>query len=232
MIAVVFALPEESKGFVALLSGVRAVEKGRLPVWRGTLNGKEIAVWHTGVGPERCAARVSALLAQEPVERVISAGFAGGLDPRLAPGAVVIAENFSDPALLEAARRVPGERFYTRLSSQPRIVESVEEKRRLFEQTGASAVDMETETVFSLCEARGIPMLSVRAISDAAGEPLPVPYAVWFDGATQRPRVGSLLFFLATHPARIPPFARFVQNIGLARRRFTEFLAAFVSSPR
>ncbi len=207
MIAVTFALPEESKDFAA---------------------GGETAVWHTGVGPERCAARLSALLEKERPEYIISAGFAGGLDPGLAPGAVFVAENYSSPALLEAARRVPGERFYGRLSTQERVVESVEAKRVLFERTGAAAVDMETETIFRLCETRGIPLLSVRAISDAAGEPLPVPYAVWFNAATQRPRVGSLLWFLATRPARVPAFARFVGNVGRARKALAAFLAALL----
>jgi len=229
MIAVTFALPEESKDFIARLEKVKALEKGRLPVLRGELNGREIVVCHTGVGPERASARMAALLEKERFDYVISAGFAGGLDPRLSPGQVVIAANYSAGALVEAARLVPGERFYGRLSTQERIVETVEAKRNLFERTGAAAVDMETEAIFHACRQRGIALLSVRAISDAAGDPLPAPYSVWFDAATQRPRIGSLLFYLATHPARIPAFARFVRNVSLARARLTLFLAGFCS---
>lgn len=226
MIAVTFALPEESQDFIRLLGEVEWLEKGRLPVLRGRLNGKEIVVCHTGVGPARAAERARALLAMGRFERVVSAGFAGGLDPRLAAGQVFIGENFSSPALVEAARAIPGERFYGRLTTQERIVENAAEKARLFNETGAAAVDMETESIHLTCKAQDTPMLSVRSISDAACDPLPVPYAVWFDAATQSPRVGSLLVFLATHPARITPFARFVGNVNRARRALTGFLAA------
>jgi hypothetical protein len=69
-------------------------------------------------------------------------------------------------------------------------------------------------------------MLSVRAISDRAEQDLPVPAAIWFDAAKQRPRPVRLLLYLATHPGRIGPFARFVRGINLARARLTAFLLA------
>jgi adenosylhomocysteine nucleosidase len=52
-------------------------------------------------------------------------------------------------------------------------VASVAEKRRLFAETGAIAVDMETAAVAAVAHAAGRPFVAVRAIVDAASRTLP-----------------------------------------------------------
>lgn len=223
VIAVTFALPEESKDFVAKLQGARMAADGTLPVVTGELHGRRIAICHTGVGAESCGARIVPFLDQYRPVTLISSGFAGGLDPALKVGDVVIAGNFSSavmPAkagLLQAIRGT--------MTTQARVAETVAEKAALFSQTGKSAVDMETAVIFEQCSRRGIPMLSLRGISDSAGDELPVSFAIWFDATKQKPRVGALLWELATHPAKIPAFARFVRGISFTRARLTEALA-------
>ncbi len=130
---------------------------------------------------------------------LISAGFAGGLDPKLKLGDTVAAEF---PA--------PGTR---RLISRPHPVETPAEKAALHRETGAQAVDMESEAIAAACGAAGIPMLAVRAISDPADTALPVPFAVWFDIARQRPRPAALAAHLLAHPGKILPFAKFLRAI-------------------
>jgi adenosylhomocysteine nucleosidase len=104
------------------------------------------------------------------------------------------------------------------------------EKAVLAQSTGALGVDMETATVAAACEKTGVPLLSVRAISDSALEPLPVPFAHWFDLEAQRPRVFALLKYLATHPTQIAPFSRFVRGLTPARQAFTRFLTTFIAN--
>ena len=64
-----------------------------------------------------------------------------------------------------------------------------------------------------------MPLLSLRVISDAAGQSFPVPNAVLFDAVRQRPRYVALPAWLLLHPWRIAPFVRFVRGLGPARAR-------------
>ena len=221
MIALTFALPQESTALVALLRGRQMVESGPLPVLRGSVAACEIMVLHHGIGAACSGARVARFLNLHRPEILISSGFAGGLDPGLHVGDIVFAENFSDPALIEKLRGVkPAEAraFFGALTTQPLAAETVADKSRLFRETGALAVDMETAGIRALCEKSGVRMLSVRAISDPASQRLPVPLPAWFDEKNQTPRIGGLLWFLARHPGTVAEFTRFARGTFRARR--------------
>ena len=120
--------------------------------------------------------------------------------------------------------RDAGPLIYGTLTSQPDAAETPAQKIALARQTGAQAVDMETKSAAELCAEFGVPMLSIRAISDLATQSLPVPFPVWFDAVKQRPRAGSLVKYLASHPAAISDFVRFVSGITKARAELTRYL--------
>lgn len=204
MIAVTFALPDESRAFQTPPDGA-------------------VVVAYTGMGPHRCRQRMTAFLDTTPgLEVVINAGYAGGLHPGWPAGTLVLAENVSTPGLLECACGVLGETAVIgRLVSVETPVESVADKVRLREETGADAVDMETAVLAGLCAERGIPFLSLRVISDPATEELAVPFSVCFDAEKERPRIAALLGYLLTHPQKILPFAAFVRQTGASRRRLS-----------
>jgi adenosylhomocysteine nucleosidase len=222
LIAVTFALPDESRDFTARLRDARKIRRGSLPVILGGLGEKQIAVCHTGVGAVSCRARVADFLQSHRPEILITSGFAGGLDPALKVGDLVVARNFSDAQLL--SKISPQKIAAGVLTTQPQVAQTPADKVALAAQTGATAVDMETAIIAELCAQRGIPMLSLRGISDAAGDELPFAFSVWFDVETQKPRVGALLWELATHPAKIPAFAKFVHGITRTRARLTDAL--------
>jgi adenosylhomocysteine nucleosidase len=233
MIVVIFALSEESRDLRRALRDP-VVEDG----WtRGFLSeardAEEIRVTHTGVGPASAAVKIAKLLSGERPRVVISSGYAGGLDPQFKIADLLLATNFSAVELLALCRTPVGGRavpVFGRLTSQPSTVESVEEKAALAGETGALAVDMETEAIAAACSSVGVPLLSVRAISDPASQPLPVPFEHWFDLARQRPRPLALIRYLACHPSRIAPFARFVRGLGPARLALTGFLLDLLGS--
>ncbi len=204
MIAVTFALPEESRDFL-----------------RATRGRTDVAVIHTGMGLEASATATDTLLARSRPEWLLSGGFAGALDSRLQLGDVILAENFTAPSLWE---RVPPNAHRGKLVSRARPAELVPEKATLFRETGALAVDMETEAIAAACQRAGVPMLAIRAISDRADQPLPAPLAEWFDLARQRPRPRRLIAYLCRRPSAIWPFARFVCGLPVARRALTRTL--------
>jgi len=213
-----FAVPQESRDFCRLLAATKR-------------EGVQIA--HIGVGPMAASGSMNRLLVERKPRLVISSGFAGGLDPRLATGDLVVAENFSAPELVARVRalaapgKAPG---FGKVVSFESPIESVADKTVAVARTGAVAVDMESEAVETQCRLFGVPLLVVRVISDPAHEPLPVPFADWFDLPRQRPNVFGLLKYLALHPSRIGPFAHFVRGLAPAQRNLAEFLVAYLSS--
>ncbi|MDB6155386.1 MAG: adenosylhomocysteine nucleosidase [Chthoniobacteraceae bacterium] len=224
MIAVTFALPQESHDFIRALKNRQKVD-GHV---RGTLGAVEVCVVHIGVGPEMAARQTKVFLLENRPEWLLSTGFAGGLHTRLAVGALLAAENFSAPELLQKCKALPSRLVFGKLTTHPTVVDSTAHKTRLAQETGALAVDMETGAVAEACAAAGVPMLAIRVISDAATDPLPVPMEKWFDLKQQRPRPFALVGFLATHPAAIAPFARFISGLGPARRNLTRLLLEIV----
>jgi adenosylhomocysteine nucleosidase len=224
VIALCFALPEESKGIVRRLSDAKRSGPAALPVIAGTLKGRSVVVVHSGMGMASATERLGSFLADYGPSMLIASGFGGALAGDLKVGEIVVARNFSDGALLEAIDCLPAHKGV--LITTKEVIETAQKKRDLARHTGALAVDMETAAIRRVCEAHGIPMLAVRAVSDSAIQDLPVPSAVWFDTARQRPRPLRLLLYLAAHPRQIGPFAHFVGGIHRAGGRLTDFLLA------
>jgi hypothetical protein len=83
---------------------------------------------------------------------------------------------------------------------------------------------METETIAELCAAHDLPMLSLRAISDAAEQPFPAPATVLFDLAKQKTDFIRLGSYLIGHPAAIVRLNAFRRRIAIARKVLTDAL--------
>ena len=233
MIALTFALSDESRDVLARLHREPGVASRRQRVATGTFAGVPVTILHTGVGAAAaCRARLTALLArpQRP-DAVIASGYAGGLHADLRAGDLVLDENVSDPKLTSLARAVlTGCRLHVgAITTQPRTIESTADKAALASATGAIAVDMETGWIAEACRAAGVPLLALRVISDDAHTDFPVPAAIMFDQVKQRPRVVALPLWLLAHPGHIAPFVRFVRGLAPARRRLTDALEKVVS---
>ncbi|MFZ4702950.1 MAG: phosphorylase, partial [Candidatus Methylumidiphilus sp.] len=133
----------------------------------------------SGAGP-KAAQRGSALLIEAGATAMISWGCAAALDPRLNPGDLILPES-----LVGIDRRlinVDGlwrERLVSLLESRlsvhsgllaesSRIVALEGEKRAIFADTGAIALDMESAASARAAEQFGLPFLAIRSIIDPA----------------------------------------------------------------
>jgi hypothetical protein len=152
---------------------------------------------------------------------LISSGFAGALGPELVPGDIVVAENHRPAALMVA--QSSGWRV-VRLTTADQVLDSAAARGELAASTGAAVVDMETETIAEVCRTNGVPMFSLRGISDTPAAPFPVPPHVLFDVALQRTPYASLLLHLIAHPRAIPKLIAFSRQIATARRALTSAL--------
>jgi adenosylhomocysteine nucleosidase len=228
MIAVTFALPAESSGFRRLMEGQARQMRSGVKIIQGRIKGKELTLLHTGVGREKCEARMEAFLRDQSFEFLVSAGFAGGLSDKLEVGDLLIAGNFSEPNLVSSSVGILPATRVERLFTSPAVIDSISERQEAGRSTGAAAVDMETEFIAAACEARSLPMIAMRVITDTPSQPFPLPPHVLFDFARQKTEMTKLFAYLATHPGRILPVMCFAGRIGKARARLTDALELLV----
>jgi nucleoside phosphorylase len=241
VIAVTFALPGESQEFLRSLSTKSRAHRNGIPIIRGTIDDRAVEVLHTGVGEKACRRRIGKFLSatgrirrgehDHQIDCLISAGFAGALTDDLQVNDLLLAKNFSTIDL--GAR-------WSSLSTLPihladmltvsAVIDSSEERIKLARTSGAGAVDMETEFIARACAAQGIPLLSLRVITDTPREGFPAPPKVLFDINRQRTQLLKLATFFLKHPIRVPRLIQFARRIGHARKVLASALFAVVQS--
>lgn len=105
---------------------------------------------------------------------VVSAGACGGLAPHLRRGDLVAPETVIAPTgARDATDPCPGLPRAGALLTVADVVETVAGKARLWMETGALGVDMESAIIVQWARARGLPVVVVRAVADTAGEAVP-----------------------------------------------------------
>jgi len=100
-----------------------------------------------------------------PYAAIIMAGLAGGLDPNLVVGDVIV-----DQQSTWRASRIPFRKG--KFHSTDKVVESAADKAKLYEQTRASVAEMENAKVRAAAASYSIPFLGIRSVSDSADESL------------------------------------------------------------
>jgi adenosylhomocysteine nucleosidase len=229
MIAVTFALPAESSEFLHRLRNKTRADRNGISIVRGTISDRSIEVIHTGVGENICTQRIGKFLENQQFDFLISTGFAGSLKHELLVNDLLLAKNF----LTLDPKRTQGPLsnisiHAANMLTVPALIDSSEERERIALESGASAVDMETEFIARACAARGIPLLSLRVITDTPTQPFPAPASVLFDVRQQRTRFVEFAKFFIAHPTRLPALVQFSKRIARARTVLTNALVEVV----
>lgn len=175
----------------------------------------------TGMGRLNAQRALTDALAKGRPQAVLSCGFAGGLNPRWAAGAVLF-DASETPAL--AARLAAAGAHPARFCSVERVVTTAAEKRALYEATGADAVEMESEAVRAFCRAHGLPSAIVRVVLDPADADLPADFNQFM---TRHGGVnyGKLLAWLIPSPARVRALRQLWRQCDLAARNMAQVLS-------
>lgn len=109
---------------------------------------------------------------------VVSAGVCGALAPQLEAGALVVPEVVLGPdGTRHATAEVPGLLRRGALATVDDVVGDGRAKTRLWLDTGALAVDMESAAVLAWAAARGLPAAVVRGVADTAARGVPADLA-------------------------------------------------------
>jgi len=231
MIAVTFALPAESSDFLRQLGNKSPADRNGINIVRGTMYDRTIEVHHTGVGEKACRERLRRFLDDQQFRLLISAGFAGSLTDDLQVNDLLVAKNFSTVDLKQAQSSLSNMSIHAvNMLTVPALIHSSEERKRIARESGASAVDMETEFIARACAVHGIPLLSLRVITDTPGEPFPAPPNVLFDIERQRTDLLKFGTFFLMHPTRVPSLVRLARRIARGRRILASALIAIVRS--
>ncbi len=184
----------------------------------------------TAIGGGTAAGAAQAAEALAPhVSTLISFGLAGGLDPALSPGALLVpaliladGEDWSaDPVLLTLlGGPTPGALF-----GDGAILATAARKSALHARTGAVAVDLESAAVARIAARHGLPFAALRAVCDPAGQDLPPAALIALDG---RGRIGALRIAasLLAHPGQIPALIALARDAAQARRALVTRVAA------
>lgn len=112
---------------------------------------------------------------------LISFGVAGGLDPSLRSGTCVVGSAIvsgdglikTDPGWSETLLRKIPDAVQGTIMGVAAPVARPEDKRALYEQTGAVAVDMESHIVAGVASKHALPMAAIRVVTDPAVRSLP-----------------------------------------------------------
>ena len=172
MIAVTFALPAESSEFLRRLGNKSRADRNGITIVRGTIDRRSIEVIHTGVGEDISSERIGKFLGNQQFDFLISAGFAGSLNRELQVNDLLVAKNFSTLDRKQAQSSLSNVPIYAaNMLTVPALIDSSEERERIARDSGASAVDMETEFIARACAVHSIPLLALRVITDTPTQP-------------------------------------------------------------
>lgn len=186
--------------------------------FRAIPNQRSLLVRCAGGNSER-ADEIARKLVADGCTGLASFGIAGGLQPGLCPGALLIAGSVICPDNSRIKTDTAWRQKLTGvLEGELSLVDSdlcgcdqavllSAQKRRLHDQTAAVAVDMESHAVARVAAELSVPFIAVRAIADPVDRDVP-RWVTEVIGADGRPRAGAVIAGLIRRPFDVPALMR------------------------
>ncbi len=182
-----------------------------------------------GGGTEAGARGAARRLIEQGATALVSFGLAGGLDPALEAGALLVPEailagsgHFAVDPPLSAWLGGPTAH---RLLGAETIAAGVGDKRRLWVQTGCAALDLESGPVAEVASAAGLRFAALRAVCDPAGLGLPPAALVALSGSG---RIGPVRVAASVvrAPGQIPALLQLARGAARAHQALSVRVAA------
>jgi len=149
---------------------------------------KQYDLLKTGVGLSQTRIALQMLPHHESYQMIVQFGVSGSLDESLSIQSIITAHRFSaedqpvltlDPPVNQLPKGIDNITFYSSLE-----VITAEASRKNATIDGATAVDMESYAVAEFCSTYNLDLLTLRCISDRAGDTTSVDFRQHFDQAS------------------------------------------------
>jgi len=243
-IAIIGAIKDEIAG---IKNQMRIDDTLRWPTGNafvGEWAGLNIILVRSGMGRDRARRALAEVAERFSLECVYSIGYAGALDPSLQVGDLVYADKVMEVRLNTSETSGSGEIIntyelcevyfgrpelnYGTLLTVDRVAATPQEKKKLREKYSAVAVDMETSALAEKAQARNLPFISVRCITDTADQELiDCSHLVEEDGGVSKLKAG---WHVLTHPGDLKGMIDLGKHAKLATANLTEFLKKYLGS--
>ena len=208
-------------------------------LYRGKYENRDILLVQTGMGKKRAESATKSVLERYPVTAIISVGVAGGLNPELKIGTVVLcstlyyangsdqkdpkAESYaSDANLISLASEGPEDikaNCYIGSSVTELQLEcSPQKQQELAETFHADVVEMESYWIARIASARGIPFIAIRSISDRGNDVQPFDQILTSDGKLLWKKA---VVCFTTHPHYLLKVFTLYMQVRVATRNLT-----------
>ena len=233
LIGIVVALPEERVALVKRLKQVKRRVVDGIPLYGGTLEGRQICVAEGGMGTAAAIRVTRLLLAEIRPCLVLSAGFCGAIRPGPRVADLVLCKRLFaiDDQGLHEITQPGGELTAARLSAELQhrgvrtwqgsfitasgIITKAVVAESLPADLPTPVLEMESAAVARAAMAAGVPFLGLRAISDDAAEELDFSLDELTDDQLKI-SIPRVLFTCLKKPRIIPQLARLAANSGKA----------------
>ena len=238
------ALQEEINQIRKLMIVKEQLKIGHVDVWVGSWEGASIVLVRTGMGKNCALGALEEVLNRVNPSLILSIGYAGGLDPKLKAGDVILVDHVleinkafanvgSYPIDLKQLELLQGLTYPKKivvhrgkLITVDQVVDNPAVKQELGSRYNALAVDMETAVLIAHATKKKIPFLSVRVLSDTVEQSLVnVGSFIGDDGKVSKLKAG---WYAMTHPNTVKNFISLRGQSRLASRNMTEFLGFFM----
>ena len=209
----------------------------RLEVTLGVVTGlaaearvaQPLGLVRAGGGVPEGALAAAEWLVEQGVVGLVSFGLAGGLDPGLAArrhrgGGMRARWNSTYATAHELSARL-GSCRGTLLAGRA-VVATAIEKAKLFAETGAAAIDLESGPVARVAARHAIPFAALRAICDPAGRDLPPASLAALDrhGGIA---ILAVLASIARHPRQLPSLVALGRDALIAHAALKRLVSTF-----
>lgn len=238
-IAIFGAVKEEIAGIKQAMNISDRVRLGKTDAWPGKWAGQNIVLVRSGVGKQRAADSALQVIDRFQPKVLISTGYAGAVQPELNVGDLVIADSiveegdngdntFSpDPDWLKRACEVPcpegTQKIIGGLLTVNAVIHDSAAKKQLGKSYDVQAVEMETSAIARVAVEKGLPLLSIRVISDSMDqELLDSSSFLGSDGEISTLKAG---WYVLTHPGSIKNALSLRTQTQIATRVLTSFVS-------
>lgn len=204
------------------------------PVSRKQFGGREFAFYENGaavvvcggIGGAHARRATEAVIELHRPALVISAGFAGALQPDLPVGRVLTLSVVIDAGDGSRASTETGEGILVSFNS----VADAAQKAKLAQAYGGQAVDMEAAAVSRGAVAHGLSFMACKVISDASDFSLPP--TTGFVGEDGQFRTARFAFHAALRPWLWSSVLQLARDSSLASKRLCEQLTTIIETNR